>query len=155
MSAQDIAKLREETGAGVMDCKRAFEEANGDFKKAKEILAQNAEAIAHKKAERATKAGVIECYVHGGRIGVLLELNSESDFVARNEKFKSLAHNLAMQIASMNPKTVEELLQQDYIMASGQKVEDYLKSVIGEIRENIKINRFIRYEVGETQTDNE
>ncbi len=148
-SSQDIAKLREETGAGVMDCKKALEEAQGNFEKAKQILADNAGAIAKKKAERATKQGVIEAYVHSGRIGVILEVNCESDFVARNEDFKKMCHNVAMQIASMNPKNVEELLEQEYILDPKMTIGGYVESLIGTIRENIQIKRFVRYELGE------
>jgi len=149
MSAQDIAKLREETGAGVMECKRALEESQGDFQKAKDILAKSAEAIAKKKAERATKAGLIECYCHAGKIGVLLEIVCESDFVAKNEDFKMLAHNVAMQIASMAPSDVDDLLAQEYIMDSSLTIDKYLKSLILKIGENIQIKRFVRFELGE------
>lgn len=149
MNAQDVAKLREQTGAGVMECKRALEDARGDFGKAKEILAESADAIAKKKAERATKSGLIECYCHNGKIGVLLEVACESDFVAKNEDFKTMVHNLAMQIASMNPKDADELLAQEYIMDSTMTVESYIKSIVLKIRENIVIKRFVRYELGE------
>lgn len=148
-TSTDIAKLREETGAGVMDCKKAFDEAKGDFEKAKEILANNAEAIAKKKAERATTQGIVDAYVHGGRIGVLIEVNCESDFVAKNEEFKGLVHNLAMQIASMNPKTVEELMDQEFILDPKMTIDQYLQSLIGKIRENIQVKRFERFELGE------
>jgi len=147
--SEDIAKLREETGAGVMDCKKALEESGNDFKKAKEILASNADAIAKKKADRATHQGVIETYTHAGKIGVMLELACESDFVAKNDDFKKLAHNLAMQIASMNPADTTELLTQDYILDSSMKVEEYINSLIGKIRENIQVKRFARFELGE------
>lgn len=149
MSASEISQLRAETGAGVMDCKQALEQAGGDFAKAKEILAASADAIAKKKAERATKHGLIETYVHNGKIGVILEINCESDFVAKNPEFKELAHNLVLQIASMNPQNTDELLRQESIINPGQKIEDYLKSMILKIRENIQIKRFIRYELGE------
>lgn len=149
MSAQDIAKLREETGAGVMECKKALEQANGDFKKAKELLADSADAIAKKKADRATKSGIIECYCHAQKIGVMLEIACESDFVAKNQDFKDLAHNLALQIASMSPANIEDLLSQEYIIDSSQKVDDYIKSIILKIRENIQVKRFVRYELGE------
>lgn len=149
MSAADIAKLREETGAGVMDCKKALEEAKGDFNKAKAILSSNADAIAKKKAERSTKQGVIEAYNHAGKIGVLVEVNCESDFVAKNEDFKKMTHNLALQIASMNPKNMDELMSQDYILDSSMTVDGYVKSLIGKIRENIQVKRFVRFELGE------
>lgn len=149
MSAQDIAKLREETGAGVMDCKKAFEEAKGDFAKAKEILGSSADAIAKKKAERATEQGLIEGYVHAGRVGVLVEIRCESDFVAKNPEFKVLAHNLCMQIASMGPKDTDELLAQEYILDNKLTVDEYVKTIVLKIRENIQIKRFVRYELGE------
>jgi elongation factor Ts len=147
--AQDIAKLREATGAGVMDCKRAYEEAKGDFTKAKAILASNADSIAAKKADRATHAGLIESYVHASKIGVLIEVGCESDFVSKNSDFKLLVHNLCLQIASMAPANVEELLKQDYILDSAMTVEAYIKSLIAKIRENIQIKRFSRFELGE------
>lgn len=149
MSAQEIAKLREETGAGVMECKKALEEAKGDMKKAKSLLASSADAIAKKKAERETHSGLIDAYVHAGKVGVLVEAACESDFVAKNEDFKKMVHNVAMQIASMNPASVEELLGQEYIMDSSLKVDDYIKSIILKIRENIQIKRFVRFELGE------
>ena len=148
-SAEDIAKLRVETGAGVMDCKKAFEKANGDFEKAKKILADNAQAIAKKKHDRSAKQGIIECYLHGSRIGVLLEINCESDFVARNEEFKKLAKEIAMQIASMNPKNVEELLEENYIRDESLTIKDLITQAIGKIGENIQVKRFVRYELGE------
>lgn len=149
MDANIIAKLRAETGAGVMDCKKALEEAGGDFDKAKKILAGNASAIAKKKAERATKHGLIESYVHANRIGVLLELACESDFVAKNDEFKELAHQIALQIASMNPKTVDELLAQEFIADSSMKIKDLIENKIAKIRENIQVKRFIRFELGD------
>ena len=149
MDAKTVAELRAQTGAGVMDCKKALEESKGDFEKAKKILASNAASIAKKKSERATKHGLIESYVHGGRIGVLLEIASESDFVAKNAEFKELAHQICLQIASMGPKNVDELLGQEFIMDSSQTVKDLIESKIAKIRENIKINRFIRFELGE------
>lgn len=147
--SEDIAKLRELTGAGVMDCKKALEEAGNDFEKAKKILSANAGAIAKKKADRATSAGLIESYVHGGKIGVLIEVACESDFVGKNSDFKAMVHNLCLQIASMMPETIEELLAQDYILDPSQTVEEYITSLIGKIRENIQVKRFVRYELGE------
>lgn len=155
MSAQDIAKLREETGAGVMECKRALEEAKGDFSKAKAVLAASADAIAKKKADRATKSGLIECYCHAGKVGVIIEVVCESDFVAKNSDFKTMTHNLALQIASMAPQNIDELLAQEYIIDSSMTVADYIKSIVLKIRENIQVKRFERYELGETKMDDE
>lgn len=149
ISAEVVAKLRTETGAGVMDCKNALEETGGDYEKAKKILANNAQAIAKKKAEREAKQGLIECYCHGGKIGVILEINCESDFVAKNELFKNLAHEVAMQIASMNPKNVEELMQGQYIRDEALTIQNLIEQVIAKIGENIQIKRFQRYELGE------
>ena len=144
-----VAKLREETGAGVMDCKKALDEAGGDYEKAKGILAANADSIAKKKAERSTEQGLIEAYVHGGRVGVLVEVRCESDFVAKNPEFKAMAHNIALQIASMAPQNIKELLGQEYIMDTKMTIDGYIKSVISKIRENIQVKRFTRFELGE------
>lgn len=149
ISAEVIAKLRAETGAGVMDCKKALDESKGDFEKAKLILKDNAQAIAKKKSDRSAKQGLIECYCHGGKVGVVLEINCESDFVAINEEFKNLAHEIAMQIASMNPKDVKELLKGNYIRDDSMTIEELLHQAIGKIGENIQIKRFERFELGE------
>lgn len=149
ISKDDIAKLRLETGAGVMDCKKALEEARGDFHQAKEILSRNAEVIAKQKSERSAKQGIIECYNHGGKIGVLLEIACESDFVAKNSEFKKLAHELAMQIASMSPQDLEELLAQPYIRDESMTIKDSVQQAIAKIGENIQIKRFVRFELGE------
>ena len=149
VSAQDVAKLRLETGAGVMDCKKTLDETSGDYEKAKKILSANAQAIAKKKAERSAKQGLIECYCHGGKIGVVLELACETDFVARNDEFKGLARDLAMQIASMNPKNVDELMAEEFVKDPSMKIKDLVEQLIGKIGENIQVKRFIRYELGE------
>ena len=149
ISAEVIAKLRSETGAGVMDCKQALEQSSGDYEKAKQILSQNAQAIAKKKAERSAKQGVVECYCHGGKIGVILELNCETDFVARNEEFKNLAHELAMQIASMNPGNVDDLMSENYIRDESLTIKQLVEQTIAKTGENIQVKRFARYELGE------
>lgn len=151
MDAKIVGKLRAETGAGVMDCKRALEEAKGDYDMAKKILATTAEAIAKKKAERETKHGIIEIYNHMGKIGVMLELACESDFVAKNPNFKELAHKIGMQIASMNPKNVDELLKQEFFADPAVTIQDYINTQIGQIKENIVVKRFIRFELGEEE----
>lgn len=149
ISADQIAKLRAETGAGVMDCKKALEDASGDSEKAKKLLAQNSEAIAKKKAERKTEKGIVECYSHSGKIGVILELACETDFVAKNDEFKNLAHDIAMQIASMNPKDTEGLMAQNYIRDEAMTVRQLVELAIGKIGENIQVKRFARFELGE------
>lgn len=109
VSMELIKQLRADTGAGIMDCRKALEEANGDLEKAKEILRKKGLAKAAKRAERQASEGVIELYSHGnGRVGVMVELNCETDFVAKAEKFRNLAHELALQIAAMAPKYVSE-----------------------------------------------
>lgn len=146
---KEIQKLRARTGVGVMDCKKALEDGKGDQKKAEEILKKSGAMKALKKAERNALEGLIEVYVHDGRVGVLLELNSETDFVARNGEFKQLAHDIAMQIASMNPKNVDELKKQEFIKEPSMTIEELVTSKIAKIGENIQIKRFIRYQLGE------
>ena len=159
-----VKELREASGAGVMDAKRALEEAKGDMKQAAAILRERGAAAAAKRSERETKNGVIDCYIHaGGRIGVLVELNCETDFVANTEEFRALARNIAMQIAAMNPLVVSKedrtpdmegsdeevvLLEQPYIRDPGRKIGDLVKDVAATTRENIRVNRFVRYELG-------
>ena len=128
ITAEDIKKLREETGAGVMDAKKALEASNGDFEKAKEQLHTAGVEKAEKRSERATGQGLIETYIHGGKVGAMVEVGCETDFVARTDEFKNLAKELSMQVASMNPVDVEELLAQDYIRDSSKKVKDLVNS---------------------------
>jgi len=143
----DIQKLRELTGAGIMECKKALEKAGGDFDKAISIIHEQGLVKAEKKKERTTGAAVLESYIHNERVGVLLELRCETDFVARSKDFKELAHNLAMQIAAMDPKDVDDLLKQTYIKDEMLTVEDLIKQSIVKFGENIKIERFCRYEI--------
>lgn len=143
----DVQKLREETGAGVMDCKKALQEAGGDFARAKEIIAEKGIMKADKKSDRATSAGLLEAYLHNGRVGVLLELRSETDFVARSESIKELAHNLTLQISAMAPENVEALLKQPYIKDESKTVEEVLKANIAKVGENLKVERFARYQI--------
>lgn len=147
VTLNDVQKLREETGLGVMACRKALDEAGGDFKKSREILAKRGEAVAAKKAERKTANGLIETYLHSGKIGVLIELNCETDFVSKNPEFKEFAHDLAMQIASMDPKDIDELLGQEFIKDPGLTIKDLFHQKIQKIGENIKISRFIRYQL--------
>ena len=142
-----IQKLREETGAGVMDCKRALEEAGGDYDLAKKVIEKKGIAKAAKKAERQTGAGLLEAYVHNGRVGVLLELRSETDFVGRSEPVKALVHNLALHIAGMSPANVEDLLKQPYVKDESKTVEEVIKGVIAIVGENLKVARFERYQI--------
>lgn len=146
---KQLKKLREETSASVTDCRNALVESGGDYKKALEWIKKRSLSKAEKKADRETGQGVIEPYVHGDRIGVLVEVLCETDFVARTDDFKKLSHEVAMQIASMNPETVEDLMKQPYIRDASMTIEELIKSVIGKLGENIQIKRFHRMEIGE------
>lgn len=147
ITAEQIKQLREKTQAGFSDCKMALEESNGDMKKAEEILRQKGFEKAAKKSDRETKAGLVESYVHGGRIGVLVSLLCETDFVARTDEFKHLAHEIALQVSSMNPKDVNALLKQEYIRDSSRTIEDMVKETIAKLGENIQIGEFKRSEI--------
>lgn len=149
INVDDIKKLRDETGAGIADIKQALEEANGDLEKAKGLLKQKGLDKAAKKAEREVKSGLVEVYSHGGKVGVVAELLCETDFVAKTADFKNLAHELALQIASMDPKTVEELLAQEYIRDSSLTIGELVKSTVGKLGENIQVGKFSRIELGE------
>jgi elongation factor Ts len=143
-----LKKLREETAASIADVKKALEEAEGDYEKAKELLRKRGAEIAEKKAERETSQGVVEAYVHGnGKIGVLVKLSCETDFVARTDEFKKLAHEIAMQVSAMNPKDVKSLLAQEYIRDPKVTIEDLIKEVVGKTGENIKVAQFSRIEL--------
>lgn len=130
-TADQIKQLREQTGAGVLDAKRALDENNGDFQKALSILRAKGAAIAEKKAAtRTANSGLVETYVHGeGRIGVMIEVNCETDFVARTEEFKALAHDLALQVAAMSPLYVSpETIPADVLEAQKKKFEEATRS---------------------------
>ena len=197
IDAKTVKKLRDETGAGMMTCKKALAENDGDYEKAVESLKLKGMATADKKASRNTNEGLIYSYIHtGSKLGILIEINCETDFVARREEFSDLAKNIAMQIASNpeievvsmediseatkeeawkfegakedlqnKPEEIKEkiikgrvekslknqvLLEQDYIRDPGMTVNDYIKSVVGVLGENIRVSRFTRYVLGET-----
>ena len=194
ITAAMVKELREKSGAGMMDCKKALTETNGDMDKAVDFLREKGLASVAKKSSRIASEGIVESYVHGGRIGVLVEVNSETDFVAKNEEFQNFVKDIAMQIAAVAPKYVSReevpaeeveheknvlteqargenkpehiiekmvqgrlekfyeeicLLDQDFIKDSDKKIRDILNDLIAKIGENIKIRRFVRYEVGE------
>lgn len=144
MDINKVKQLREETQAGISDVKRALEEAKGDAKKAKELLKEWGVAKAAKKGDRETTVGLVEAYVHSGKVGSLISLGCETDFVARTPEFKALAHEIAMQIVSMNPKTTEELLKQAYIRDPKVTIENLIKETIAKVGENIKVVAFTR-----------
>lgn len=143
-----IKKLRDATSSSIADCRRALDEANGDEKKALAWLKKRASEIAAKKADRETSEGLIEAYIHGaGKVGVMVELLCETDFVAKTDEYKHFAKEVAMQIAAMNPESVESLLKQEYIRDGSQTIEQLLKEIIGKLGENITIKKFVRYEI--------
>ena len=142
ISAKDVMALREKTGAGVMDCKKALTDADGDMTKAADLLRERGIAKADKKASRIAAEGIVSCYIDG-KVGVLVELNCESDFVAKNPKFSAIAEEIAKVIVANNPADVDALLA---CACSEGTVEDYLKSNIAVIGEKIAVRRFVRYE---------
>ena len=144
-----IKQLRKETGAGIADCRMALEEAEGDMEKAKEVLKKKGLDKAASKSGREVRTGLVEVYSHGGKVGVLVEVLCETDFVAKTEDFKTLAHEIALQVASMNPSSVEDLLAQVYIRDNSQTIDQLIKGVVGKLGENIQIGRFERIALGE------
>ncbi len=186
ITTQMVKDLREQTGAGIMDAKRALEAADGDFGKATQILQQQGLNRAEKKSGRETSEGLIWSYIHGGqpgqnggRIGTLVEVNCETDFVARTDDFRTLVRDIAMQIAASNPKYVSAedipddamqagereygdrekyvevaaLLSQPFIKDPKQSVQDLVKEQIGKLGENIVVRRFVRFELGASDVD--
>lgn len=194
ITAAQVKELRERTGAGMLDCRNALVETDGNIDKAIDLLREKGLSKAAKKSSRIAAEGLVDSYIHGGRIGVLIEVNSETDFVAKNDEFQEFVRDMAMQVAASNPKYVsiedvpeevvnkekeilvhqvvnegkpehvaekivegrlgkfyEEicLLEQPFIKEPSVKVKDLLNEKISKIGENIKIRRFIRYEVGE------
>ena len=201
INAKVVKELRDKTGAGMMDCKNALKETKGDLEKAVDHLRKTGVAKAEKKGERTAKEGLIFSYIHhGGRLGVLVELNCETDFVAKTDGFSDLAHSLAMQIAATNPLSIKRddvdksllerekaifseqakesgkpenildkiidgrvekfyaescLLEQQFIKDPERKVLDLLTEAVATLGENIIINRFTRYAIGESSLNNQ
>lgn len=149
ITTEDVKKLREATGARVMDCKKALEEAAGDFAKAVKLVEAKGLARAEKNADRETKAGFIANYVHmTGMTAALVEVVCETDFVAKNQEFRDLAREIAMQVVAMNPESVEALLEQEFIKDPSKTIGEMLKALSGKIGEKMVVNRFVRYELG-------
>ena len=160
-----VRTLREQTGAGIMECKVALVDSNGDLEKAAEVLRDKGLAQVAKRAGRDTTEGIIEAYVHtGGRVGAIVELGCETDFVARTDAFRDLAHDIAMQVAAMAPAYVDEkemeegdtrpvaqvsLLQQPFIKSSGSSVGDVVQELAAKVGENVRVLRFTRLALGE------
>jgi len=149
ISLELLKKLRSDTSAGVSDCRNALEEANGDYDKAKKLIMAKGLEKAAKKADRKTGCGLIESYIHAGKVGVLVELRCETDFVAKTDEFKSLAHEIALQIAAMDPKNVKALLASEYIRDPKITIELLIKQTIGKLGENMTVNKFLRLALGE------
>ena len=165
VTTADIKSLREETGAGIMDCKRALEEADGDHAAAKKLLDAQGLAKAEKRADREASQGLVHSYIHGnGRVGVLVEVNCETDFVARTDEFQHLVHEIALHVAGMSPEFVSEadlpedyagnpaetvLLSQPFVRDPSLTVAELVKQSIAKTGENIVVRRFCRYERGQ------
>ncbi len=165
VTVEQIRTLRAETGAGIVDCKRALEETQGHLEKAAEILRQQGLVQAARRSDRATNQGLIEAYVHtGGRVAAMVELGCETDFVARTPEFKVLAHDIAMQVAAMAPSYLDKtdiedgddrpvaqvsLLQQPFIKDNSSSVADIIQEVAVKVGENVRVLRFTRLALGE------
>jgi len=150
ISVELIKTLREKTGVGVMEAKKALEESRGDEKKATAWIGKHGLMKIAAKAERTAGEGLIASYTHhGGKVAALVEVACETDFVARTEEFSALARELAMQVASMDPKDVKELLGQEYIREQGKTVEQLIAEVVSKTGEKIEVKRFVRFEMGE------
>ncbi len=150
VSLKLLKKLREQTSASVADCRLALSEAKGDYQQALKLIKAKGLEKAEKKSGRETSQGLVESYIHqNGRVGALVELLCETDFVARTGEFKNLAHELCMQVAAMNPKDVDSLLKQEYIRDNSMTVSDLVKQTIAKLGENIKVKRFQRFEIGQ------
>jgi elongation factor Ts len=163
-TAGDVKRLRELTGAGMLDCKMALDKTDGNFDKAVEILKEQGHAAAAKRAERDTAEGMVEVYMHHNkRLAALVELNCETDFVARTDDFKGLAQQIALQVAGASPLYISKdevpagsednpkevcLLEQPFIQDESKTVEQLVKEAIAKTGENIRIKRFARFELG-------
>ncbi|HZV77977.1 MAG TPA: elongation factor Ts [Candidatus Binatus sp.] len=177
-SATDVKALREATNAPVMDCRRALIEASGDVEKARKLLAERGQQVAKKKGDREVREGFIGHYVHqGGKMGALVELACETDFVAKNDLFQKLAHDLALHICASRPQFISRddipshektrieaeldgradkyyeehvLLEQPFVRDESKTVADLIASAVGVLGENIKVRRFARFDIGES-----
>ena len=146
ISIEQVKQLREETGVSIGKCKEALEEAGGDMEKARELLKEFSAKAAAKKADRDLNAGIVHAYVHpNNTLGVLLKLACETDFVAKNDDFHTLAKDIAMHIAAMNPESVEELLEQAFIKNPEQTIKKLIEEYVLKIGERIEVADFTRY----------
>jgi len=150
INIEEIKKLRLTTGASIADCRMVLEESRGDAKKALDLLKARGFEKAAKKSSRETPQGLVESYIHqNGRVGALVEILCETDFVARTDEFKNLVHEICMQVAAMNPKDASSLLKQEYIRDGSKTIESLIKETIAKLGENIVVKRFQRFEIGE------
>ena len=148
--AKLVKKLRDETGAPIMEIRKALLYAGGDEKRAKEIITEGGLERAEKRSGRSTDQGLIATYVHAdGKIGSMVQLGCETDFVARTDEFKRLAKEVAMQVAAMNPQDVQEMLSQEYIRDPEKKVKDLVAEVAAKTGENVQVHRISRFALGE------
>ena len=145
---ETIKELRDSTGLSFNEIRRALEEAGGDKARAVEILKAHGVALAEKKASRATQEGIIDTYIHATKkVGALVELLCETDFVARNPLFIELAHEIAMHITAMDPRDVEELLKQPYMKDEDISIQDLITQYVAKLGENIKVGKFVRFQI--------
>ena len=150
LNIKDIKNLREETGAGILEVKQALENSSGDYAKAKEELMKKVGSKAAKKSDRVTKDGLIFAYLHvGGRVGTLIYMACETDFVAKTEDFQRLCKEVAMQAATGDYSSVEELLNDEYIRDPLKKISDLLNETTAKVGEKIELKKFVKYSVGE------
>ena len=148
---KEVQRLRAETNAGVMDCKRALEDAKGDYEAAKALLKQRGLERVAKKSEREANEGLVAAYIHaGGRVGAMVELASETDFVSRSAEFGKLAQEIAMQVAAMSPKDIDALLAQPYIRDGSKTIKDLVTTLAASVGENVQVRRFQRFALGES-----
>lgn len=148
MSLALIKELREKTGAGVVDAKKAFDEAGGDMEKALEALRKRGQEKASKKTDRETSEGMIAMYLHPNKkVGSMVKLLCETDFVGRNDEFQDLARDIAMHVVAMNPESVAILLEQPFVKDPEKTVQDLIAETVGKMGENIQVGDFVRYEL--------
>ena len=148
VSIDQIKELREQTGISISECRKALTESDGDIDKARILLKEWGKDVAQKKQAREVDEGLIDAYLHtNGKVGVLIDVGCETDFVAKTDDFKSLVHEFAMQVASMKPEDVPELLEQQYIKDSSKTIQDLLGETVAKLGENIVIQRFTRFEI--------
>lgn len=150
ISTEQIKALREKTGVSIAQCKKALEESGGDIDKALSLLQQNSSLVASKKSDRELAVGLIASYVHGGVIGSMVEMRCETDFVSKNQDFKELADDLAMQITAMNPQDNEELLAQPAMKNPDLTISQLIDQAVQKFGERIEVSRFARFDSSES-----